>query len=205
MLFNILKILGRKEKDRFEVHKIEDLVKELNDKGKDYPEEVKNITNYLESLEIEEIVTPVRKLTEFIEDDLIATSPSFLGEMVPRYQRLDVEHKKITNVPIGPKIAWMKYLLVAMMIGMIGFLVLYGNDQGWFDSFLELGSSFEGINFPSPTTPFAGPPSAKDSAYYQATYTPEELRAAIDNGEIIEEDLPPDIQEMVKNIPSAEP
>jgi len=125
--------------------------------------------------------------------------------MVPRYQRLDVEHKKITNVPIGPKIAWMKYLLVAMIIGMIGFMIYYGYEQGWFDTFLDLGSSFEGINFPSPTAPFAGPPTAKDSAYYQTNYTPEALRAAIDSGEIIEEDLPQDIQEMVQNVPSAEP
>src|SRR3990167_1622422 len=100
LLFKIFKLLGRREKSEFIPHQLKDLVKELEANEAKYPEQVKNIKIYIESLGVDQIVTPVRRIADFIEDDLIATSPSFLGEGLTHYQRLDFEHKKVTNSPI---------------------------------------------------------------------------------------------------------
>jgi len=89
MLHNVLRVLSKREKHDFKPHSIIDLVAEFADKSGQYPEEVRNIKNYLLELDVDTIVTPVRKVTDFIQEDLIATSPSFLGELVPRIQRLD--------------------------------------------------------------------------------------------------------------------
>lgn len=199
MMFNIFKLLSRKEGKNFKEHNIAQLVEELSSREADFPEEVKNIKNYLTSLDIDDIVTPLRKITDFIEGDLMATEPSFLGEMVPRYQRLDVEHKKTTNTPIGPKIAWMKWLLILALVIMVIVFLLYANDHGWFKAFTDLGKSFEGFQGIPSIGQFT-PPGTHDSKYYMDNYTPEALKAAIDRGEIDVTTLPPDIQELVKNV-----
>lgn len=201
MLFHILKLLGRKEKEQqFEVHQIKDLVEELSEQEDRYPEEVKNIKTFLEGLELEEIVTPVKKITDFIEEDLIATSPSFLGELVPRLQRLDTDHKKISNVPTGPKVAWMKFMLIALIAVMIIFVISYGYEEGWFKTFTDLGKSFEDVKFSIPAPGDFSAPTAKNDKYYQDNFTPQSLRDAIERGEINEDSLPPATKEMVKSI-----
>ena len=184
MLFNILRLLGMKEKGEanFKNHNLVELTTELTKREEQYPEEVRNIKTFLESLDIDEIVTPVRRVTDFIWDDVIAEDPGFLGEMVPRLQRLDNEHKLTSNKPIGPKIAWMKFALIALIGIMIVGVIYYGYEEGWFKTFTDLGSSFENINLP-PIGQFT-PNLAKDSKYYQENFTPQELRAAVDRGEI---------------------
>ena len=57
-----------------------------------------------------------RKVTDFIQEDLIATSPSFLGELLPRIQRLDNEHRKITNTPVKGTIGMLKIMVIILMI-----------------------------------------------------------------------------------------
>ena len=198
MLFNILKLLGRKEKENFKNHNLKELTEQLTLREEQYPEEVRNIKTFLESLEIDEVVTPVRRVTDFIWDDIIAEDPGFLGEMVPRLQRLDNEHKLTSNKPIGPKIAWMKFALIALIGIMIVGVIYYGYTEGWFKTFTDLGKSFEGVGLP-PIGQFT-PPNAKDAKYYQENYTPQELRAAVDRGEIDIQSLPPEIIKMVENV-----
>ena len=198
MLFNILRLLGRKEKDNFQNHNLKELTDELTLREEQYPEEVRNIKTFLESLDIDEIVTPVRKVTDFIWDDIIAEDPGFLGEMVPRLQRLDNEHKLTSNKPVGPKIAWMKFALIAMIAILIIVVIWYGYDEGWFKTFTDLGKSFENVKLP-PIGQFT-PSGVKDDKYYQENFTPQSLKAAVDRGEIDYDSLPPATQKVIDNV-----
>ena len=205
LLHNILKLLGRREKAKFENHKLDDLIKEIADKEKDYGEQIKNITNYLENLKINEIVTPVRKISDYLEGDLLATDPQFLGTTISSYQRTDVEHKKVTNYPVGAKSAWLKWVAIFGLIGMVIGIIYIAYDQGAFDSLTGMFSSFqlEGGSSPSFLTP--NQPSKSDTIMGQYP-TPELLKTAIDRGEVDYDSLPPDIKRLVDGVklPSVE-
>ena len=208
MLHNVLRVLARREKENFSPHNIKDLMAVFAEQAGQFPEEVRNIKAYLDELDINEIVTPVRKVTDFIQGDLVATVPSFLGESIPRYQRLDNEHKKITNTPIKGTGGMMKVvvLIAIIVIGMLAVFVAY--DQGAFDGIFDftdnlstIGEGFSGL--PSPTGGFqagvSGGIDYSDDAI-MAKYTPESLKAAINNGEIDYNKLSSGMKAMVDSV-----
>ena len=198
MLFNVLKLLGRREKAQFTPHLLQDLVTELSKHENEYSEQVKNITNYLDHLHIDQIVTPVRRVTDFIEDDIIAPDPGFLGTIVSHYQRTDIEHKKVTNTPSGAKIAWAKWIAIFAIIGLIVMIAYVAYSNGWFNNITNPFGQFEVPSFGGAT------PSAND---IMSRYTPEELRAAIDRGEVDYNSLPSNVKSLVDNVklPSVQP
>lgn len=206
MLHNVLRVLARREKHEFKPHSIIDLVSEFADKQGQYPEEVRNIKNYLLELDVDTIVTPVRKVTDFIQEDLVATSPSFLGELLPRIQRLDNEHKKITNTPVKSSTGIMKLAVIGLMAVVIIFGVAYAYDQGMFDSVTEFSDSMgtlgDGLSgLPSPTQGFVttGAPDYSDAAI-QAKYSPEELKMAVQSGEVDYNKLSSNTKDMLENV-----
>ncbi len=216
MMFNILKVLGRREKGKFEVHDINELVKEFEKKEGQFPEEVKNIKRYLEELAVDKIVTPVRKITEYIQEDLIATSPSFLGEMLPRLQRLDNEHKKITNTPLKGDKAFMKLIIIGLLIAMVGAAIYILYDQGAFegitsigDSILSAGEGFQGI--PSPMAGFQTPPPTiggidySDEAIMERYPDPVDLQRDVNNGTVDYNQLSDFVKQLLDDLPDAEP
>ena len=82
---------------------MEDLTKQLadmrNDKksqdksiqyGYDYDKSILNIINYLQGLSVDEIITPLRNVSNFIQEDLVSTDPSFMGTVIESYQRTDI-------------------------------------------------------------------------------------------------------------------
>jgi len=207
MLHNVLRVLSKREKHDFKPHSIIDLVAEFADKSGQYPEEVRNIKNYLLELDVDTIVTPVRKVTDFIQEDLIATSPSFLGELVPRIQRLDNEHRKITNTPVKGTGGMMKLAVIALMAVVIIGGIAYAADQGMFDGIFEFTDSMSTIGdglggLPSPTAGFQNPGAGNDysDAAIQAKYTPEELKVAVNSGEIDYNKLSSNMKDMLDNV-----
>jgi hypothetical protein len=211
MLADIFRILGSKEKKEFTPHTLKDLVDELGaDQGKTgeiipkkdprYAQQIESIINFLDNLHVQQIVTPVRSVSEFIEDDLRSTDPQFLGTVVGALANLDFENKKVTNTPYKASLAWAKWGLMFAMIALVGFVVYYGYEQGWFDFITNATSSFSDIDISF--QPPAQPDNPNSDVYWQSRYTPEELRAAIDRGEVDESKLPPNIQAMVKNVKS---
>lgn len=205
MLHNILRVLSKREKHNFKPHSIVDLVQEFAGKEGQYPEEVRSIRNYLMELDVDTIVTPVRKITDFIQEDLIATSPSFLGELLPRIQRLDNEHRKITNTPVKGTGGMLKLAVIGLMAIVIVVGLVYANDQGVFDDIFKFGESVGKIGdglggLPAPGQ-FVTPGSLDYSdAALQAKYTPEELKVAINNGEVDYNKLSSGMKSMVDNV-----
>lgn len=192
MLFNILKLLGKREKEEFTPHNLKALVEEVSEHEKDYKERVENIKNYLSHLNIAEIVTPVRKITEFIEGDLLATDSKFMGAIVTQHARADEEHKKVTNTPERGKTAWLKIALILMIIVVIAFAAWYIYDSGMLNNLV-------------PNFNVMGPNAPKS---VMATYpTPEAAKAAIDRGELDYNSLTPDEKKLMDNVktPTATP
>lgn len=191
MLFNILKLLGKREKESFTPHDLSKLVDEVGEHEAEYKERVQNIKNYLNHLNISEIVTPVKKITEFLEGDLLATDSKFLGTIVTQHGRTDLEHKKVTNTPEKGKTAWLKIVLVVLIVGLIGFMAWYLYDSGALNNLI-------------PSLPTFG---ASQPDIMKKYNTPEKLKAAIDRGEVDYNSLPPDIKNMVDTVktPTVEP
>lgn len=158
MMHNILRVLGRRESSEekeFEPHNIKDLVEEFANTKGEYQEEVKQIKAYLDEMDVDKIVTPVRKITDFITDDLIATHPSFLGGMLQQYHRVQGELRIITNRPEKPTGSYMKFIMVALLIGMGGAGAYIAYDSGAFDGITgftdNLGTIQEGFKgLPAP-------------------------------------------------------
>ena len=155
MLYDVLRVFGRREKEVFEKHSIKDLIELFGAKQGKFPDEVKKIMLYLEELDVEEIVTPVRKVTDFITNDLIATSPSFLGGMLQQYHRVQGELRVITNRPEKPTASWMKFAVIILIVGMGLAAVVIAYDNGAFDGITgfadnlgTIGEGFKGL--PSP-------------------------------------------------------
>ena len=192
-LFNILQLLGRREKNEFTPHDINNLIAEFEDElGGQYPEKVAEIKTYLKELDIDKIVTPLRRITEFIHEDLIATSPNFIASAVPKLKALDYEHKLITNTEIKGNKNLMKYIVVALCIGLIIAGVAIANDKGVFKPLTDVGKGIQdiqksGVGLPPIGGGFSGAPVGTDysDAAIQARYpTPELLKAAIAKGEV---------------------
>lgn len=193
MLFNILKALGKMESEDFKPHNLKELVSKISKKEDQYAAQVKSITNYLESLNVDEIVTPVKKVSEFLEDDLMETDAKFLGTIVSTFQRTDVEHRKVTNTPITGKMPWIKFM--AVMIIVLGVVAIgwYLYDSGTFES----GFSIPGFD---PSSIGFGGSGEDPLKVWTDKYTPEELKAAIDRGEVDYDDLPQVIKDTVDSV-----
>lgn len=165
-------------------HDMERLIQDIMERQDQFPEESTNLINYIKGLDIDTIVTPCRKVSEYIEDDLIATNPTFLGELLPRVQRLLGKHGEITNSPYSSKNAWTMKLLflgfIVMGVGMIAFMA----NEGMFDDLTRMfpdTSSFQGIGDISNMQTNTAVDTCSDD-YLQKNFTPEQLKAAQDNG-----------------------
>lgn len=199
-MFDMLKVLSTREKEAkqglegeretFEPHKLQELVKELEDRAKkkkesnEYTQKIQNVINFLEHLNTSEIVTPCRPITDFIEGNLITTDAQFLGTIVSHYQRTDIEHKKITNTELGAKHAWFKIIALVAIIGIIIALIAYIILSG-------------AITIPGITTSFNAPTQEEILGKYSS---PEQLKAAVDRGEVKYSDLPAQFKKMVDSV-----
>jgi len=131
------------------VHEIDELYKIFAEEEGEFPDQVREIKKYLNELDINQIVTPLRRITEFIHDDLRATVPTFLAQGVDRANQLDGTLRDVTNVARKPKGNMMKYMLIIMPI-VIGILIVgMGFSEGWFDGIIaftdNLGTIQEGF------------------------------------------------------------
>lgn len=213
-LFDVLKTLGKREKKDFEKHEIQTLLDELS-KAKEsklgeilghepkYAKARESVIEFLQSLDVKEIVTPTREIAEYIEEDLITTDPGYGGDIITTHQRTDLEHKKITNTPIGPKRPFgiLLAIIFGIMLAAVGVYLLY--DNGTFDDITGMLPNFDSVGnaFNNAANP---PPSISGVSQYP---TPEAAKAAIDSGQAKLSDFPPEIQSLIKAVktPSVSP
>jgi len=197
LLSNVFKVLSKREKKEFTSHDLEALIEELDKQKDEYGEAIRNVVAYLKELDVKQIVTPLRGVSNFIEDDLKVTRPAFLGNLISLYQLADTEHKKVTNSPLTAKHDWLKFMVIIMAVALIGFLLYFGYQEGWFDSITSVTDSFGDFNFDISGTP---PGDRGGDPFLKKYPTPAAAKAALDRGEISESDIPPEMRELVKNV-----
>lgn len=181
LLARTFKLLGEREKAVFKEHDITGLINQVLEVKSKSPVEQKNIATYLKNLDVEKIVTPIKKVADFIQEDLLPVNPAFLGNVIGQWIRADTVRKKVMNTPITGKIPWLKIMLITAMVVGIAVFGIWAWQSGVFNSI-----------FHEP-----GQMTAKE---IMAKYpTPETLKAAIDRGEVNYDKLPPDIKKMVDN------
>lgn len=204
-LLNVLKNLGKREKHNFEKHDIEVLLTELveakNSKlakilGRDakYQEAAANVIEFLQSLNTKEIVTPTKEIAAYIEDDLLTTDPGFYGTVITTQQRTDVEHKRITNTPVGPKrpYAILLAIIFGITVAILGIYLLY--DNGTFDGITSMVPDISNVSFAPPTPP------VQPGSVLERFPTPESAKAAIDRGEANLADFPPEMRGLISSV-----
>ncbi len=184
-LYQIIRLLGLNEElkeGEKPKHSLRKLSEQVEKQKVKHPEEVANMIQYIRNLGVDrEIVTPIRKIGEFIERDLIETSSGFLGDVIAHYQRTDIEHRKVMNRPYGVKKPWMMVIVLMMIVLVIVAVVVYLLEDG----------AFEGL--------IPGLPGVVDEeAEIMSKYpTPEKLEEAIAKGELDFDELPKDIRSML--------
>lgn len=189
----ILSQLARREKRDFEPHSLEALIQQIDaDPTSKSNAKLQNIRTYLEELDTSQIITPVREITDFIQEDLIATDPKFVASVPESIMKAEEENRRVTNSPIGAKKSWFKTIAIIMGLAMIGGIIIWLLATGGLDSLgSSFGGGFGGISLP-------GLPGKPDTNTLISQYpTPESMRIAIDNGQLKESDLTPEMKKML--------
>lgn len=183
MLYNILHELGRTEGTDFKPHNLSKLRKGYEERKDAQAQTVRNIVTYLKDLNVNEIITPVKNMTDFMWNDMIATDAKFLDTVVEGKVQAEILHREVSNNPIGAKKTYIMYILIGLAVSVIIGMVVMGWQAGWFN----------GVNLAPTFTPGIGAPGDIMSRYP----TPEQLQAAIDRGEVNRDQLPPDVKKFL--------
>ena len=187
---DILRIFGRSEKNPMEKpHDLEELVDILSSKQKKYPNEVEATINYFKSLSVKEIVTPLGRVSQFIEDDLKSTDASMIGQIWDKAVEIDKDHKTVTNVPVNLKKSYLVMALILLVVFSVIGLIYFAYEAGRFDNIgIDLGFSSGGADYSKESLMKRYPSGAS-------------MRAAVDNGSLDYNKLPKDVQKMVDATP----
>ena len=188
--FNLLKFVETLKKDK---------------RYEENPDNV-NLATFIESLDTKQIVTPLKKVSEFLDSELLATDSKFLGSIVTSLEAVDYEHRHLTNTPINAKKPMMK-LMALMLIGILAVVFVFlGYEQGVFDRFLSslpfIGDG--GTDFGSSAL-FSGVGTDPITAIMQKFPDPVDLKLAVERGEVALDSLPKDVQNMLDTVETPEP
>ena len=192
-MFRTLSYLAKREKETpnkpFDGHDLIKIVEEAKTKPDSKTDETLiNMLNFIEHLDVKQILSPVRKLSEFLYHDLIESDPKFFGTIAQAYKNVDFENKYMTNVPITSKKSWVKFaLIIGIAVAVIG-LLAFAMQSGMLNNLI-----------PHPESPGATTVHSTQ-AVFQNYPTPEALKAAITRGDVKYQDLPIDIQHMVDQV-----
>ncbi len=189
LLARTFKLLGEREKIDFKEHNITELIGQVLEAKTKSPIDQRNIATYLKNLDVEKIITPVKKIADFIQEDLLPTNPGFLGNVIGQWVRAETVRKKVMNTPITGKIPWLKIMLITFMVAGIAIFGYWVWQSDILSGILpDLGS---------------GPVTSQD---IMSKYpTPEALKIAIDRGEVDYDSLPSDIKSMVDTVRQTPP
>lgn len=188
-LFSVFKNLKNKEKhlktgETFTPHVISKMIEEIQSRPNKNPEIADNLEQFCKNLGTEEIVTPVKAITEYFEHDFKATNPQYMGNVMNASNMTDKVRKKITNMPETGKTPWLKMMAILMLIGIVGGLAYYAYSSGAFSHMIpQIGGT---------------PPSTAGDIMKQYP-DPTQLKQAIIDGKVKYNDLPPDVQKLVDN------
>ena len=194
-LLNILQIFGKREKEskgNFVQHDIGELIEKLAVHEERYSQEISELINFMASLEKQYIVTPVKRITDFLQGDLKTIDAKFMGEIFTQAVKMDENAKKVLNPPLNAKKSWLVLIMaIGMVILLIG-LLYFANESGAFSSVGGMIPSIGGGGY--------------DEKSLMSKYpTGPALRLAVDSGQLDYTKLPKSVQKIVDGTPSPIP
>ncbi len=138
---------AHKKGAKWKPHELAEIMALIDAHAEMYPDEAAALKLYVTEIDIERVVTPVRKVADYLTDELVTTDPSFLGELSSRWARMDMENKAMTNTPKSSGTSWVKVgVVMALVVGVVGIIGI-GASEGWFSN-LTFGIG-EGLDFES--------------------------------------------------------
>lgn len=212
-MFKLFDVLGKREKlnpdgTLKEPHKLDELLAEAK-KYQGDDEAVLEIIEYMRHLDVKQIVTPVKRLSEFLYKDLKEPDPGFADQLLNRSIATDKENKRMTNIPVDGKSPLLKIVLVLLLVGLVVGVIAYGFQTGQFSHILPSFGASGGspLSFTPPGSPAAvpsGPLSATSPVgqWASAYPTPQSLESAINSHQIACTQLPKEVKDMVNTLPS---
>jgi|APSaa5957512535_1039671.scaffolds.fasta_scaffold37161_2 hypothetical protein len=198
-LYKLFSILKLREKKPFEAIKVKKLIEDLEKDKDDDPKrfaQYKDVITYLGDLEIDEIVTPVRRVTEYLDESFMATDPKYLGSVKTAVQQAFTENREINHRPVTAKKGWAKIIAVMLLITVIGLVLYMAYEGGAFDQLSAITTPFDGVGDFMQAQNKAPPVTDVVSQYP----TPESAKAAIDAGKVKIGDFPPEMRPLINSV-----
>lgn len=204
-LLGIVKIFGKREKEDaktnnlaelsrgFEPHNITQLIEILASHPDRYDKEISELINFSASLDTDKIVTPVKRMVDFIEGDLKTVDAKFMGSIFSQAVRMDEKAKKILNPLMTAKKSWLVLILAIMLVCAVIGLLYFAYKSGAFDAVGGIIPSIGGGGQYDQKTLMSKYPNCAA------------LRVAIDSKELDYTKLPKDVQKIADSCPSPTP
>ena len=183
--YKVLKQFAKGEKRNFEAQEkiklIEALSKDLKSNPKRYAD-YEDVIEFLKDQPLDKIVTPVRRVTDYLDDTFLAPDPAVFGAIKTSLKMLLNENREVNHVEIKAKKGWMKIALVCAVIVMGACIAWFIYDGGYLDN---LGASFGGS--------LGGPNDEQIKSQFPNCPS---LRAAVDSGKLKYDSLSKSIQDV---------
>lgn len=197
-MYKLLQLLKLREKKKFENFKISKLIEELHEDKDTDPKrygQYKDVINYLRDLGIDEIVTPVRRVSSYLEESFMATDAKFMGSVKTAVAAAMTENREVNHQPISSKKGWMKIALLMMLVLVIGLVVYLAYSGGAFDSIGAMIPDISDVKFTT-TPPRLGD---YEKPIDQRYASPGEAKLAIERGEVKLSDFPPEMRPLIES------
>ena len=146
LFYKAMKHLVKKEKRKFEALEKKSLIEDLSkhrDANKERFAEYQSVIEYLDELPFDKIVTPVKRVTEWIDQTIMSPDPAIMGAIKTSLELALNQNKEINHVEIKAKKGWMKMILVMCVIGMGIAIAWFVYDGGYLEN---LGGAFGGFS-----------------------------------------------------------
>ena len=197
-LLNALYYIGKREahdESKFTPVNLESFFTKVATDQEEYAQEAKNFLTFFKNLGVDEVVSPCKKISEFIFEDLITTMPQFYGLVVKTYEQAKGKYNKVTNEPKTAKTNWMIIGLIIGLIVMGAVVAIWAVSSGAFNHLLSTLPSI------GPSLPGATGGSGKLTMQQIGTSypTPKSLVDAIHAQAVSCSQLPDDAKHMVND------
>ena len=135
----LLAYLAKQETTALKQHDLDEAIKSLEKENADV---FADLISFISSLGTKHIVTPIKTISEFIEDDLIATDPKFMGMLAQTMNIAFEERQKISNASVTGVKPMLKLMLIMGLILVGGAGIYMAYDSGLFDTITNSIPSF---------------------------------------------------------------